>query len=225
MEKQNPTMQWGQTEQSLLAALLDLQDIYAKVHFADMGELPEGINMDDLNPDTTLEKGDISEKDLFFSGLSQVYGDLNYAWVTRHIDMEKAEREGGVFFSVTTPTDGVFAALVPELYARYDYLPKIGDRPVSLTQVRIPLQIALQKLTTLCYLISLLPGVETKMERPKGLSEGVESEPLDEAEFERRLVIIYGCVNEAWNSRHDKEFVSDPGEVRKRRLFPCEVVH
>lgn len=221
MEQQ--IMQWNQIEETLLATLGDLRDIYARVYFADMGELPEGIDGDELDPETSLAHGDVTERELFFSGLLPVYQGLNYAWSTRRIDIGQMEREGGGF-SVRTPTDGAFAELCPSNAEMLGPVPKIGEAPISLMLVRINLQSAFRKLKTLCYLISLLPGVETTMERPDGLREGIEEESFGEADFERRLARIYGYVNEAWNSRHDKTFVSEPEEARKRRLSPREVL-
>ena len=223
MESQNPTMQWNQIEETLLVTLGDLRDIYARMYFADMGELPEGIRREDLDSEASLAQGDVTERELFFSGLLPVYQGLNYAWSTRRIDVAKLEEVGGGF-AVGTPTEGAFSELRPSDAEMRGPLPKIGEAPVSLMLVRINLQSALRKLTTLCYLISLLPEVGATMARPDGLREGIDEEPFREADFERRLAIIYGYVNEAWNSRHDKTFISEPDGARKRRLFPREVL-
>ncbi len=213
-------------EKSLVYARCDLRSIYARVYFAAMGELPDGISRDDLGAETRLAKGEFTERELFFDGLLDVYNGLNYAWATRGFCMNIAEREGGIMFEVSTPTEGVFEALVPIAISEPRDVAQIGDRPISLTPVRVALQVAFEKLTNICYRLSLLPGVSSpeKIERPKGLDEDGHSTTFDEEEFELRLAMVYSRVNEAWNSRFDKGFVSNPEAIRKSRLFPREVL-
>ena len=226
MENSQATIKWYEVEKTLVYARCDLRSIYARGYFAAMGELPDGISRDDLDAETRLAKGEFTERQLFFNGLLDVYNGLNYAWATRGFCMNIAEREGGIMFEVSTPTEGAFEALVPIAISEPRDVAKIADRPISLTPVRVALQVAFEKLTSICYRLSMLPGVSSpeKIECPKGLAE--ESHPIsfDEEEFELRLAMVYSHVNEAWNSRFDKGVVSDPEEHRKRRLFPREVL-
>ncbi len=225
MENSQATIKWYEVERSLVYARCDLRSIYAKVYYAAMGELPDGISHDDLDAETRLAKGEISERELFFDGLLDVYNGLNYAWATRGFCMNIAEREGGIIFEVSTPTEGAFAALVPTAISEQGDVARIGARPISLTPVRIALQVAFEKLTNICYRLSLLPGVSSpeKIERPRGLTEESHPTTFDEEEFELWLAMVYSHVNEAWNSRFDKGFVSDSEEIRKRHLYPREV--
>ena len=217
-------MQWNQTAGLLASTLKELRDLYARVYFADLGELPDEIGQGGIGQDTKLARREVTEKELFFDGLLGIYHGLNYAWATRHIDLEKAEREGGVSFKVCPPTDGAFAKLVPtEKVGRADST-KIGDKPVSLPTVRSSLQMAVCKLGSLCYRLSSLPGVDVKAVRPDGFDPDAEKKPFDEAEFELRMFQIYSSLNEAWNCRFENGWSYDPETVDKNSEYPLEVL-
>lgn len=221
---ENNEMQWNQTAGLLASTLQDLKRLYASVYCADLGELPEEFGKDTIGQETTQERREIPERELFFDGLLGIYHGLNYAWATRRIDLEKAENEGGVSFKVCPPTDGAFAKLVPANMQGKDVTPPIGDKPVSLPTVRIYLKMAVRKLAALCYRLSVHPGVAIKIERPKGLDAGAEEKPFDEAEFEARLSRVYGWLNEAWNDRFDNGWSQDPGTADKSCQYPTEVL-
>ena len=217
-------MQWNQTAGLLASTLKELRDLYARVYFADLGELPDEIGQGGIGQDTKLARREIPEKELFFDGLLGIYHGLNYAWATRHIDLKKAENEGGVFLKVCPPTDGVFAKLVPADLPGKDVTPQIGDKPVSLSTVRIDLQMAVRKLAALCYRLSVHSGVPIKIKRPKGLDAGAEEKPFDEAEFEARLFRVYSWLNEAWNGRFNNGWSQDPGTADKSCQYPTVVL-
>ncbi len=222
MEEEMQNIQWEQVEESLVATLYDLQSIYARVYFADKGELPEGIARDDLNEGTRLRKGEISERELFLDGLLAVYNGLNYTWSTRCIDLARAEREGGVMFQISTPTEGAFVSLVPALPPERNRSRNLGDKPITLTPVHMALHEALSKLETLCFRVSLLPEVDPAVwiDCPDELAKCDECRPFEEEDLELHLAMVYCRVNEAWNKRFDKTPVSLPGKIRQRRLYP-----
>ncbi len=220
------TIKWYQVERNLVATLGELRTLYARVYFAEQGELPDGIVRDNLDEDIKLERGNISERELFFDGLLGVYQGLNYVWATRRLCMSVAENVGGISFRVATPTEGAFAAIVPAVEQKRGDALKISDSPISLTPVRLALQAAFEKLTHLCYRISLLPGVQSpeKIEKPEGFDDSVDSQSFDEEDLELHLAMVYARLNEAWNCRFDKAPVTSPKEVRKRREYPFEVL-
>ena len=220
---ENNEMQWNQTAGLLASTLKDLQRLYARICFADLGKLPEGIGQDDIGAETRLERREVPEKELFFDGLLGIYHGLNYAWATRHVDLTSAERDGGASFEVSPPTDGSFTGLVPANLPGKGAPTRIGDRPVSLPRVRVDLHTVVRTLAILCYRLSTLPGVEVKIERPKGLDAEVEKQPFDEAEFELLMFRVYSRLNEAWNCRfgtirpREPENCQDPAEVLSRK--------
>ncbi len=221
---ENNEMQWNQTAGLLASTLQDLKRLYAQICCADLGELPEEFEYDAIGQETTQDRREVTEKELFFDGLLGIYHGLNYAWATRRIDLEKAEREGGVSFEVRVPTEGVFAKLVPADCHGQVGTSQIGDKPVSLPTVRSSLQMAVCKLGSLCYRLSSLPGVDVKAVRPKGFDPDAEKKPFDEAEFELRLFQIYSSLNEAWNCRFENGWSHDPERVDKNCEYPLEVL-
>ena len=221
---ENNEMHWNQTTGLLASTLGALRDLYARIHFADLGVLPAEIERNEIGPETRQERREVTEKELFFDGLLGIYHGLNYAWATRRIDLKRAEREGGVSFKVSPPIEGVFARLVPVNLPGHVAAPRIGDRPVSLPQVRIALQMAFRKLTNLCNRLYMLPGVEIKVRRPKGNDAGVGEQAFDEAEFEQRLFRVYGWLNEAWNCRFEKVWSNDPESADRNCTYPPEVL-
>ena len=226
MKYTQTTIKWYQVERDLVATLCELRTLYARVQFAETGALPDGIVRNDLDKDVKLEQGEVSEREFFFDGILGVYHGLNYAWATRSFNMNVAERVGGISFQVSTPTEGTFAALVPAVVQKRVGALKISDRPISLTPVRLALQAAFEKLTLLCYRISLLPGVQSpeKIEKPEGFDDSVDSQSFDEEDLELHLAMVYAHLNEAWNCRFDKVCASSPEEVRARREYPREVL-
>ena len=89
---------------------------------------------------------------------------------------------------------------------------------VSLTIVRLPVQMAQRKLNTLCYLVAKELGEEWA--RPKGLYPEIDAQLLTEKDFARRMHRIYVEMNMAWNSRKDKTFVTGTRAIQRRRYFP-----
>ena len=223
MNSPEDPLQWNQIEEALVAARHDLCETYARVYFAATGELPDCVAREDLDENTKLEKGAISEREFFFDGLNGIYLGLNYAWSTRHIDIEKMEREGGGF-QIATPTDGTFSVLVPAILSPRRGRLKISGRPISLNPVRMSLLVALRKLTDLCYRVSLLPEVfpPEKIERPKDLDATARLHPFEEEDLELRLAMVYSHLNEAWNRRFDATFKTNTEEVKRRHKFPRE---
>lgn len=226
MENTWTTLQIDQIGKTLASTLGDLRSLYARVHYAETGSLPEGVSREDLVGEVKLEQGDISEEELFMDGLNGVYLGLDYAWTTRFIDMEKAEEEGGLAFRIAHPTDGIFAALVPDAILGRDDPVKFTGKPISLTPVRMALLIASEKLASLLCRIAQLPE-EEKIEVVKDGNETcvrTQIVPYDENDFAKRLAQVYAYINMAWNSRFDKRPVSSPEEVRLRSMYPRETL-
>ena len=225
MENTWTTLQLDQIGKTLASTLGDLRSFYARVHYAETGSLPEGISREDLVGEVKLEQGDISEEELFMDGLNGVYLGLDYAWTTRFIDMEKAEEEGGLAFRIAHPTDGIFAALVPDAFLGRDESVKFTDKPVSLTPVRVALRIASEKLASLVCRIAQLPEEEEIEVVKDGNDTCVRTQivPYDENDFAKRLFKVYEHVNMAWNSRFDERPVSSPEEMLRRCKFPKEI--
>lgn len=221
---ENNEMQWNQTAGLLASTLQDLKRLYAQICCADLGELPEEFGKDAIGQETTQERREISERELFFDGLLGIYHCLNYAWATRHIDLKNAESEGGVAFEVGVPTEGAFAKFVPMGKVGRADSTKIGDKPVSLPTVRSSVQMAVRSLGSLCYRLSSLLGVDVKAVRPEGFDPDAEKKPFDEAEFELRLFQIYSSLNEAWNCRFENGWSHDPETVDKNCEYPLEVL-
>lgn len=224
------TIQLDQTEKMLASTLGDLRSLYARVLYAETGSLPEGICREDLVGEVKLEQGDISEKELFIDGLNGVYLGLNFAWATRHVDYNAAqtvaEKVGWISFHVAKPRSGAFASLVPDTIPDRDEPLAFTDKPVSLAPVRVALQIASEKLTSLVCRIAQLPEEEKIEEVKKDNDTCVRTQikPIDENDFAKRLAQVYAYVNMAWNSRFDKRPVSSPEEVRLRSMYPRETL-
>ena len=89
---------------------------------------------------------------------------------------------------------------------------------VSLTPVRIFLQMARRKLNILCYLVAKELGEDWA--RPNGLYPKIGTRPLIEKDFARRMHRVYVELNMAWNSRKDKTFATSMRTIDRRRLFP-----
>lgn len=235
-EVQGRPIDWNRICKSLVYAKERLAEMYVEVYAKDLGEWPGEVDADlvgelDRRGRGRARKGKFGEQALWW-GLYQIYGSANFAWKVCDAGLHGRKRIGICSFH-EFPVVGEFAKLLPDGdcddagQVRLDDRHRNGsrDRPVSLLTVRIALQMALRKLTALCYRISLLPGVETpegKIKRPKGLPDGFEETPFGAAELETRLVRVYSRLDEAWNGRFDKTFATDPDEVGKRTLFPRE---
>lgn len=230
MENSWPTLQLDQIGKTLSATLGDLRSLYARVHYAETGRLPEGVSRDDLVGEVKLEQGDISEEELFMGGLNGIYLDLDYAWTTRFIDIEAAqtvaERVGWISFHITTPTCGAFASLVPDAIPDRGESFNFTNKPVSLTPVRVALQSASEKLTSLVCRIAKLPEEKIIEADKKGNETCVRTQivPPDENDFAKRLSKVYAYVNMAWNSRFNETPVSAPDDVKSRCMFPSNVL-
>ena len=96
-----------------------------------------------------------------------------------------------------------------------------SSRRISLSPVRLGIQMANRKLDILCYLVAKELGndLPQKIVRPKGLKAEVDQQSLTEKAFARRLHRIYVELNMAWNGRRDKTFVTNKRAICRRLVF------
>ena len=220
------TLSWKPILSNLSEAYGELKGLYCRLHFMAFGEMPDNWQ-DDGSYKAWLEKREkeqpFTEMTLFVS-LDHAYHHLNWAWNIRrtpeeriwHFTQESARkwdkfpktREFSDLWSSTTSTK------------------KIKDKPISrkisLTPVRVRIQMAQWKLGILCHRVE--KEVENNSSignsRPQWSNVDVDSQPLSEKEFAKRIHQIYAEMNMAWNSRKDKTFVIKSYAIHRRRYFP-----
>ena len=215
---------WKPILSNLKEAFGELDDVHARLHFLDFGELPEDCHWIGEAADyiASLKKQEqrnpFNEASLFYS-LEHAYHHLNCAWNCRRTHEDRvwhfAEKDASRW--TRFPDTAAFADLWPSDRSIKGHFDKLGGL-VSITPVRAFVQMAQLKLNILCYLVAKELGEEWV--RPKGLRPEIGTQPLTEKDFARRMHRIYVELNMAWNSRRDKTFATDIRAIGRRRLFP-----
>ena len=220
------TLSWKPILSNLSEAYGELTGLYCRLHFMAFGEMPDNCQ-DDGSYKAWLEKREkehpFTEMTLYVS-LGHAYHHLNWAWNIRRIPDERiwhftkeAARKWGKF-----PKTRDFS----DLWSSTTSTKKIKDKPrsrkISLTPVRVRIQMAQWKLGILCRRVENEAKINSSIgnTRLKRLNEDVDSQPLSEKEFAKRIHQIYAEMNMAWNSRKDKTFVIKSYAIHCRRYFP-----
>ena len=239
------TLTWKPMQFNLREAYGELRELHDRLCYLEFGKLPE----DEEWYKTWIAERDerhhlLSEYGLYVS-LDHAYHHLNWAWNARRTPEERVwhftDREWkrwGKF-----PKSKPFADLWPPK----DYVRKRAQDPqhwkIHYCPVRVHVQLAQQKLGILCALVDRevggtpppVPDAKTAIlllagrkieEIPTGdvyiAAEKADATPahLTEREFVRRMHKIYAELNQAWNSRRDKTFVTKISAIRRRKYFP-----
>ncbi len=220
------TLSWKPILSNLSEAYGELTGLYCRLHFMAFGEMPDNCR-DDGSYKAWLEKREkehpFTEMTLYVS-LGHAYHHLNWAWNIRRIPDERiwhftkeAARKWGKF-----PKTRDFS----DLWSSTTSTKKIKDKPrsrkISLTPVRVRIQMAQWKLGILCRRVENEAKINSSIgnTRLKRLNEDIDSQPLSEKEFAKRIHQIYAEMNMAWNSRKDKTFVIKSYAIHRRRYFP-----
>ena len=220
------TLSWKPILSNLSEAYGELTGLYCRLHFMAFGEMPDNWQ-DDGSYKAWLEKREkeqpFTEMTLFVS-LNHAYHHLNWAWNIRRTPEERiwhfTQESAGKWDKF--PTTREFS----DLWSSTNSTKKIKDKPrsrkISLTPVRVRIQMAQWKLGILCRRVENEAKINSSIgnTRLKRLNEDVDSQPLSEKEFAKRIHQIYAEMNMAWNSRKDKTFVIKSYAIHRRRYFP-----
>ena len=215
---------WKPILSNLTEALGEIRGLHRLLHFLEFKEVPEEDNPspDDADLMAWLERRERRNPfnvPALFIGLEHAYHHLNWAWNCRRTQEERVwhfTKNDSIRWT-RFPDTAVFAGLWPENREVKGHVDKLRGK-VSLTPVRIFLQMARRKLNSLCYLVAKELGEDWA--RPKGLNPETGAQPLAEKDFARRMHRIYVELNMAWNSRKDKTFATGRRAIESRRLFP-----
>ena len=214
---------WKPILSNLRAALGEIDGTYLRLYFLDLGELPDDCpRSGDASYLDLLkrqeERNPLDEMTLFAS-FEHAYHHLNWAWNCRRTPEKRvwrcADNDAGRW--TRFPDTAVFADLWPENREVKGHVNTLRGK-VSLTPVRIFLQMVRRKLNILCYLVAKELGEDWA--RPKGLYPEIGTQPLAEKDFARRMHRVYVELNMAWNGRKDTTFATTKSAVARRRLFP-----
>ncbi len=220
------TLSWKPILSNLSEAYGELTGLYCRLHFMAFGEMPDNCQ-DDGSYKAWLEKREkehpFTEMTLFVS-LDHAYHHLNWAWNIRrtpeeriwHFTQESA-RKWGKF-----PKTRDFSDLWSPITTRKIIKEMLSFRKISLTPVRVRIQMAQWKLGILCRRVEKEVEIYSSIgnTRPKISNLDIDSQPLSEKEFAKRMHRIYAELNMAWNSRKDKTFVIKSYAIQRRRYFP-----
>ena len=220
------TLSWKPILSNLSEAYGELKNLYCRLHFMAFSKMPDNWK-DDGSYKAWLEKREkeqpFTEMTLFVS-LDHVYHHLNWAWNIRrtpdehiwHFTQESA-RKWGKF-----PKTRDFSDLWSPTASTKIINDKPRSRKISLTPVRVRIQMTQWKLGILCRRVEKEVEINSSIgnTRPKMSNLDIDSQPLSEKEFAKRMHRIYAEMNMAWNSRKDKTFVIKSYAMQKRRYFP-----
>ena len=220
------TLSWKPILSNLSEAYGELKGLYCRLHFMAFGEMPDNWQ-DDGSYKAWLEKREkeqpFTEMTLFVS-LDHAYHHLNWAWNIRrtpeeriwHFTQESA-RKWGKF-----PKTRDFSDLWSPIPSTKIIKDKPKSRKISLTPVRVRIQMAQWKLGILCRRVEKEVEINSSIgnSRPQWSNVDVDSQPFSEKEFAKRMHRIYAEMNMAWNSRKDKTFVIKPYAIHRRKYFP-----
>ena len=214
---------WKPILANLREALEELEGSYLRLYFLDLGELPDDSpRFGDASYIDLLkrqeERNPFDEMTLFAS-FEHTYHHLNWAWNCRRTPEERVRRcaDNDASRWIRFPDTAVFSDIWPQNKEVKGHMDQLGGK-VSLTPLRIFLQMARRKLNILCYLVAKELGEDWT--RPKGLYPEIDAQPLAEKDFARRMHRVYVELNMAWNSRKDKTFATSKCAIARRRLFP-----
>ena len=201
----------------------ELRRLFARMHFAIFGEVDDE-SVKDLEAFAAQEESrhPLTEETVF-SAMARAYRHLNIAWNGRHASEERIGRGNPADLRQWSkfPEDAVFRDLWPAP-SRCRGTPREPGRgriaPNSLQAAF--LQMGVRKLGSLRYIISFSLG-DKKVPRPKGLRPGIETEPVTEEAFARRMHRIYSEMNTAWSYRKERRCENLSRQtVRRRAQFP-----
>ena len=220
------TLSWKPILSNLSEAYGELTGLYCRLHFMAFGEMPDNWK-DDGSYKAWLEKREkehpFTEMTLYVS-LDHAYHHLNWAWNIRRTPEERiwhfTQESAGKWDKF--PTTREFSDLWSSTNSTKKIKNKPRSRKISLTPVRVRIQMVQWKLGILCH------RVEKEVENNSSIGNNnskrsnvdVDSQPLSENEFAKRMHRIYAELNMAWNSRKDKTFVIKPYAIHRRRYFP-----
>ena len=216
---------WKPILANLSEAYDELDELHARLYYLAFGEVPDKWKDDDSCKEYIEERDKrhpFTESALHAS-LRHAYHHLNWAWNVRRTQEERVWKCAEKDFSRWSkfPKGKWFGDLWTAKVAGNGSMADPAFRKVSLTPVRVSIQMALRKLGILCRLVAKEVGENTRWSViPEGQNAEVGAKPLTEKEFAQRMHRIYAELNTAWNSRRDKTFVIDHRAILRRRCFP-----
>ena len=218
---------WKPILSNLTEASGELKKLYWRLHFLELGELPDSCpnHADASEVDWYARResrAPFTEANLFVS-LEHAYCHLNWAWNCRRTPEERvwhfSDSDGNRWTKFPDTAD--FVDLWPS-----DRTVKVGRgmlgsaRKVNLSPIRLGIHLASRKLDILCRLAAKECLGEDEVDPPKGMAMDVWKRPLTEKEFARRMHRIYMELNIVWNSRRDRNVVTTGRALNRRRCFP-----
>ena len=238
---------WKPMQFNLREAYGELRELHNRLYYLEFGQLPVEEAEDDGYKTwiaDRLTKHIFNEVSLYVS-LDHAYHHLNWAWNARRTPEERVWH----FTDRDWKRWGKFPKSKPfaDLWPPKDDVRRRAQDPqhwkIHYCPVRVHVQLAQQKLGILCALVDrevggtpppvpdartailLLAGRKVE-EIPTGdtyiTAEKADATPahLTEREFARRMHKIYAELNQAWNSRRDKTFVTKISAIQRRKYFP-----
>ena len=213
---------WKTILSNLSEAYRELKDLHACLYYLTFGKLPDDWPDNDGSYKAFLERREkrhlFTEYSLYIS-LEHAFYHLNMAWNTRRTSVQR--------YSVNLPDrwhrfpkTRDFLDLWPSRTGCKKGKAEPGFRKISLTPVRVSIQMAQQKLGILCNLVERELGEGLQQNGGPSCPKGDAAiQPLTEKEFARRMHRIYAELNTAWNSRRDRTFVIETHAIQRRKCF------
>ena len=201
----------------------ELARLFARIQFVVFGEVVDETVQEWAENVARDERTSPLDGRALFDSLLRAYRHLNVAWNCRH-EFEERVRQcdpTDVARWSKFPRGALFRDLWPAP-SRCRGTPREPGRghvaPNSLQAAF--LQMAVRKLDILRYIISFSLG-DKRIPRPKGLRPGIETEPVTEEAFARRIHRIYREMNTAWSYRRKMRSEKLTRQtIRRRAQFP-----
>ena len=219
---------WRPILSNLVEASAEISELAERLHYLTFGEVPKDA-IHDAEAHAYIErKRPLTEFSLFV-GLEHALHHLNWAWNCRHEEESRvwkfcdsdAERWGKL------PRDAPFADLWPK-EALTSMAPLDGeDKVLDIAGIRMFILTADVKLQSLAYRVSRQIGNAdgSRVLKFKGFSPKAVDMPLTEEGYGKRLHLIYGNINGAWNNRYGTLKDITPEALAEYMKFSADFAH
>lgn len=224
-EHMSDNLTWRPMLANLVEASAEISQLAERLHYLTFGDVPKGAVHDAETHAYIERKRPLSEGSLFVM-LEHSLHHLNWAWNCRHEKEacvwkfcdSNAERWGKL------PRDLPFDDLWPRDALS---LESPLDDALDIAGIRMFLLTADIKLQSLAYRVSRqIDKVDgCRILKFKGFSPKAVDMPLTEEVYGRRLHVIYGNINGAWNNRHGTLKDITPETIGEYMKFSADFAH
>ena len=216
---------WRPILANLVEASGEISRLAERLHYLTFGDVPKDA-VHDAETHAYIERNRPLTECSLFVMLEHALHHLNCAWNCRHEEEANvwkfpdpdAERWGKL------PRDSQFADLWPK-----EALPQEmpSDDALDIAGIRMFILTADIKLQSLAYRVSRqIDKVDgCRILKFKGFSPRAVDMPLTEEVYGRRLHVIYGNINGAWNNRHGTLKDITPETIGEYMKFSADFAH